>query len=226
MASGLWQQIDERRARHGAENERKQAAKAADWHTLRSAFVARLRDLRAPVTITFRDYRLREWLGPQEHAWWPAERADEIEAELFAADARADVRLGHVHGGPPESNPALATLRMLERAEEAGEEAKLAMLVLALLEYRCAKNYPPVPTELRWRAQDACRSVHAILDGLNWNYGSKRLLPNFIAWCDPPADLGGLARQLADDGANLLTNWVPVRVGNDSSLLAQKSEAA
>jgi len=225
MASRLWRGIDKDRAQRRADEERKLAAQAADWLKLRSAFVEHLRRLHAPQTIAFRDYRLRHWFRPVEHAWWPAEQAEKIEAEMFAADARQDVRLGHLHGGPPESNPALHTLRMISRAAEAGDEAKLAMLVLALLEYRCIDNQPPVPSELRWRAHFACRSVHPILNGLSWNYGAKRLLPNFITWRDPPGDLEGLARQLAEDGADLLINWVPVRVQTDPLLFPQKSEA-
>lgn len=226
MASRLWRGIDKDQAQRRADEERRLAAQAADWLKLRSSFVERLSELRAPQTINFRDYRLRECFSPQVHAWWPAERAEEIEARLLAADARGDVRLGHLHGGTPESNPALDTLRMLDRAEKAGDEAKRAMLVLALLEYRCIDNHPAIPSDLRWRANAACRSVHPLLRELNWNHGSKRLLPNFIAWCDPPTDLRELGRQLAEDGAGLLINWVAVRIERDPSDLVQKSEPA
>ena len=172
MASRLWRGIDKDQAQRRADEERRLAAQAADWLKLRSSFVERLSELRAPQTINFRDYRLRECFSPQVHAWWPAERAEEIEARLLAADARGDVRLGHLHGGTPESNPALDTLRMLDRAEKAGDEAKRAMLVLALLEYRCIDNHPAIPSDLRWRANAACR-----WSGGQARWGCRRAAP-------------------------------------------------
>lgn len=64
MASPLWRRIAEEREQQKVEEERKRTAAAADWARLRSFFQARLAELGAPPTITFRHYVLPDALYP------------------------------------------------------------------------------------------------------------------------------------------------------------------
>jgi len=224
MPASFWRRIEERAEQREADEERKRIARWADWVALRDAFQEQLRELGAPRTLTFRSYELSASPYPEEFAWWEADRVEENEAALLAADQAGDVRLVHLHGGRAEGNPALTTLRLIDRADEEGEAPKVAMLVRALLHYRQARSYPPLPEDLLWRAIEACWSVHRILRELTWAHGSKDVLPHMRQHHPAPANLKELGRQLGDYAAALLTSWVPVRV-RQRSVLVQKSEA-
>lgn len=105
MGSKLWSK--DGRERLNADLER--AKGAADWNALRGAFVTELRLLGQKPSLPIRRVEVNSLelaTRTEEHAWWPADRVEQIERELREADARADVRGVHLHGGIPEGNAA------------------------------------------------------------------------------------------------------------------------
>jgi hypothetical protein len=128
---------------------RQRIVQATDWRQLRSAFLLRLRELKASTNIS-----------------------PELDGATLVSARR--VRLVHLHGGRPQRNPALRPLRLRNMAEAAGgEEAKLAMVVWALLHNRDLSYRLRDSGNACLRAFRAIRQVHPVTADLDWVPGSN-----------------------------------------------------
>lgn len=210
MSSKLWGQ----RGCEKPNADLERAKRAADWNALREAFVTQLRLLGQEPSLPVRRVEVNSLelaARTEEHAWWPADRVEQIERELREADERGDVRGVHLHGGIPLGNAALATVALLECAAEGGSEASLAMLMRALVHVREARSRSPWATrEVAERAPACIDSVHPILDDLRWHHGCKDVLPIHVVDAATPKSLEELGAVLARDAAALIGGWVPV----------------
>jgi hypothetical protein len=221
MASKIWRRIEARTALSVANSDLDWAKKAADWAAIHNSFVGSLRRRGMEPMLSVRSYdvfSLGGRINPIEHAWWPRGRASEIERDLLLADREGVLRGIHLHGGAPKDNAALATVRLLDHAEAAGPQVATAMLVSALLHFREARGNDKVGGyELRARARAAIDAAHPIMKELYWNPGSKNVLPISFPTSGKATDLEGLAELLADDGALLIADWIPVRLKSPQS---------
>lgn len=188
--------------------------KLLDWGTVRTIFLDRLAQLGAPHELTFKSVCLPFPDNPPTFSWWRRKSAAKIERVLRANLAARQMRIGDPHGGRLLPNPCYDTAHLLfEARRRAGVEATLAAAILSLLYYRVERGMDrPLPMELIEPVRRSCIRAYPALAKPIWNAGSKDVLPIDLPPLrrNPTSEMR-LVEELADDGAVLFSQWMPVR---------------